>query len=325
MLKNQNKKRARQILLETSYVDKESCELNKDIQVRSCPYCGKDEGVILEGNKSRDCLFYNFKKCRHDELIYAYPRPHPRIIEEYFKKEGNLQEPVSNVNTVYKPVPFYLKLYGDEGHYEEFNVCKNGDRVLDIGGGNGELAVHLRQNGCDVEVVEMNPTRVKHLREKMGLKVHGENFLNADLKKSDYDAVVMSQVLMHITDLSDVIRKINHVLKPGGLFISSQINYNAAIGNSMRSAYPGKLTAFFIVSWFTPNSLKKILSFEGFDADTMKIHHRRERFLTYFFPGGYTVNKPCRILFKIMDRIIGKILEIHGQTSYFSIVARKKL
>ena len=206
--------------------------------------------------------------------------------------------------------------------YQEFlEYAKKGDKILDVGGGLGNCAELLIKKGCVVEVVEPNSTRAKYLCEKLGVKVYENTLENVELQESSYDIVMFSQVLLHLFSIKNTIEKTQHILRPGGLLISSQMNFNSISQQTIRSPYPGKfLTPFSICSWFTPESLSKILEKSKFKVVNVKF--RPTGFWEVLFREGYPGGLLTRYILIIMDKIIKIILMKTRTSEHFAIIAR---
>lgn len=299
---NQLNEQAVELMREIDYIDRDTLELRKEIQYKGCPFCNITEGEFVEDYQTKQALFYKFKKCNRCSLVYPYPRPNKDIIENcftsgLFSKESEvkfkkLDEKRDGDALMKRMVKVIWGLFAFNYSYNEFiKYAKKGDRILDVGSGHGVVAQRLRQKGCIVETVEINPYRAKYLREK-GFKVYESVFAQTDLPESSYDIIIFSQVLMHLFSLKETIQKVRYALRSGGFLISSQMNFNSIIQKTIRSPFPGKrLTAFSICSWFTPESLTKILKLSGFEVK--HILFRPSSILNCLFvegyPGGYPV------------------------------------
>lgn len=306
--------------------------LKKEIQYKGCPFCNIDEGEFVENYQTKQALFYKFKKCNRCSLVYPYPRPNKDIIENYFtsglfSKESEVKfkhlDEKQNKNSFLKRIikVLWRKSTLHYSYNEFIKYAKKGDRVLAVGSGHGVVAQRLCQKGCIVETVELNPYRAKYLREK-GFKVYESLFAQTDLPESSYDIIVFSQVLMHLFSLKETIQKVRYTLRPGGLLISSQMNFNSTIQKTLRSPFPGRgLTAFSICSWFTPESLTKILKLSGFEVK--HILFRPTGLLNCLFVEGSPGGGISRSVLRVLDQIVTLILVRTGTSDYFAIVAKK--
>lgn len=100
-------------------------------------------------------------------------------------------------------------------------------KVLDIGCATGYLAALLRERGCQVDGVEYDPVMAEQAAP------HVDRLEVGDVQAMDlpalfgghsYDAVVLGDVLEHLTDPLRVLRSALGLLKPGGFFAISLPN-----------------------------------------------------------------------------------------------------
>jgi len=333
----ENRTLAKQLMSEIDYIDRKTLELKEEICYRGCPFCDIAEGDFVENHQTKQALFYRFKKCARCSLIYPYPRPKKHIIEGLFvadafseksqksidgineKHEVEKNTGVSHYRILRRMVQSMLPGYA----YQEFRkYAKKGFRILDVGAGTGAAAKYLIKKGCVVEAIEPNPVRAEFLRKKVGIKVYESTLANADLEKASYDIVIFSQVLMHLFSLKETLDKVKLVLKNDGLMMSSQMNFNSEIQKTARSPYPGRgLTAFSVVSWFTPESISRILKISGFDV--IGITFRPSGIFEYVFVEGYPGGTGSRFVLKILGYITKMILIRTGTSHYFSVIAKK--
>lgn len=94
--------------------------------------------------------------------------------------------------TVYKPSEdtYFLRDFLEE------NIELEGKKFLEIGTGNGEIAVHAAENGAEVTATDINPealTQVKQKAEDKGLKIEvRESDLFEGVEDQDYDVIVFN-------------------------------------------------------------------------------------------------------------------------------------
>lgn len=94
--------------------------------------------------------------------------------------------------TIYKPSEdtYFLRDFLDE------NIELDGKKFLEIGTGNGEIAIHAAENGAEVTAVDTNPEALEDVREKArekGLKIEvRESDLFEDVEDQEYDVIVFN-------------------------------------------------------------------------------------------------------------------------------------
>ncbi len=115
--------------------------------------------------------------------------------------------------------------YGDGVHtkhrhtrYHEFFVerVRPGERVLDIGCGNGALSYDLARAGARVVGIDMNRANIEMAHRRFthpGLELVRGDALK-DLPDRRFDTVVMSNVLEHIDERVAFLRKVQASLQP---------------------------------------------------------------------------------------------------------------
>lgn len=108
-----------------------------------------------------------------------------------------------------------------------------GQRVLDLGCGEGRHAIHLLVSAAvDVVGIDLKFTDVQTARERAQpfvdeaqspgrLLLGVANGLQLPFADRSFDVVICSEVLEHIEDYTGVLAEIDRVLKPAGLFAAS--------------------------------------------------------------------------------------------------------
>ena len=117
-------------------------------------------------------------------------------------------------------------------NFGKFELC-NGDKVLDLGCGEGRHAItaYLQQQvdvvALDLSVSDLETARtrfdefrnpVDNARSVTFLRASGLHLPFAD---GTFDKIICSEVLEHIPDYQSVLSETRRVLKPGGLFAVS--------------------------------------------------------------------------------------------------------
>jgi len=101
-----------------------------------------------------------------------------------------------------------------------------GKRILDIGCGIGDLSFILAKRGANVVGVELDAQKVANA-SKIAQQWHFDNlrFLAGDATKIDqmnlgqFDAIFCLALLEHIQDDVDLLKKLQGMLRPGGIFM----------------------------------------------------------------------------------------------------------
>jgi SAM-dependent methyltransferase len=93
-----------------------------------------------------------------------------------------------------------------------------GRRLLDIGGGTGNYAVAMRDNGFEPTVFDLNEAMLEHARAK-GLPTLQGDANALPFADESWDAATMISMLHHVTDPGAAIEEAKRVLVPGGRLV----------------------------------------------------------------------------------------------------------
>jgi ubiquinone/menaquinone biosynthesis C-methylase UbiE len=100
-----------------------------------------------------------------------------------------------------------------------------GQRILDVGSGNGYLCRKLAQAGAMMTGVELSDQFLRLAREReaaapLGITYyHGSVTAMAFLPQAHFDKAVSNYVLMDVQDYTAAVRDVWRVLRPGGCFV----------------------------------------------------------------------------------------------------------
>jgi SAM-dependent methyltransferase len=93
-------------------------------------------------------------------------------------------------------------------------------RVLEVGGGQGELAERMASElGADVTFVDLSPRMVELARAR-GIDARAGDVQRLPFPDASYDTVVAAWMLYHVPDLDSAFAEIVRVLTPGGALIA---------------------------------------------------------------------------------------------------------
>jgi SAM-dependent methyltransferase len=94
------------------------------------------------------------------------------------------------------------------------------ERVLEVGGGPGELAARIRDEiGCDVVMVDVSPRMVELARER-GVAAQVGDAASLPFADGSFDCVVAAWMLFHLPDIDAGLAEFARVLRPGGRLVA---------------------------------------------------------------------------------------------------------
>ncbi len=145
------------------------------------------------------------------------------------------------------------------------NLIPAGGRLLDIGCACGFLLVAARERGFTVQGVEMSAWASTHARTAYGLDVETGSLETVHLAPASYDAVVMADVVEHLTDPRRTLQGIHRVLRPGGHLLLLTPDVGSAVARWFGPRWWGLLDDHYF--YFSRATLRRFLDGEGFAVE----------------------------------------------------------
>lgn len=135
-------------------------------------------------------------------LMKYFPKFHRKVLKNYWENTTKTHGDMSDKNFIFYAQEL-SKLFGDISGY----------KVLDYGGGGGEIATKLITSGVEIEVAEFTSSFQKMIEEK------GLVFIEAmSLPNEKYDLIYANNCMfyVHPKNLKLEILRIMKALRPGG-------------------------------------------------------------------------------------------------------------
>ena len=181
-----------------------------------CPICERGElGVPRYRKGGHDIL-----RCPRCGLLFISPLPDPSRLREiydasYFLRGNKYPVDPSRQHGGGQQDTDLARATFVKRH------CRSG-RLLDVGCALGGFLCAAREEGFQVSGVEVSPYAAQYAREVHHLPVCHGDICNLEMERASYDVVTMWDVVEHLLDPFLTLKKINRILRPGGLlFIST--------------------------------------------------------------------------------------------------------
>lgn len=185
-----------------------------------CQICGeKSHKRYLDGkdhNVSGD--LFTITECMGCGFRFTNPRPKEKHIYKYYQSKNYISHSATKkglINKVYHIVRFY-QFYKKKYFIQKSSNKKKG-KILDIGCGTGDFLKYMCSSGWQVEGVETDKGAKRIAEKKLGKKI--EEKLDLVGGENKYDVVSMWHVLEHVYNVKDYLRKVNKLLKNGGVLV----------------------------------------------------------------------------------------------------------
>jgi 2-polyprenyl-3-methyl-5-hydroxy-6-metoxy-1,4-benzoquinol methylase len=187
----------------------------------------------------------------------------------------------------------YKKQYG-RTYLEDFDKIKgigikrcgqirrlvSGGRLLDVGCGYGPFLSAAEQAGYSPFGIDISKEAAAYTGEELGFKVAAaslEEFLPGALGVQEFDVITLWFVIEHLKEPAEALRKINTMLRTGGVFAFSTPNYNGITRILSMNRFLGANPVDHYAVW-TPQTARKLLKKYGFKVKYVRtpvVHQQR--------------------------------------------------
>ena len=298
-----------------------ACDLCGSDEINSNPSLHHDYALKVPGE-------FTVVQCQRCGLFYERPRPDLEHINylyrTYYPKSESVQENEIKKklleNKLFKHV--YYKL---QGNVEPIVTGYTRGKVLDVGCGFGKLLTVLKEAGCYVHGIEIDPVCVMECKKK-GLDVVQNSFENSNIDSDIYDTVILSHVIEHFRSPSKSLIEIRRILKPGGRVILICPNYNSFFSKWFGDYWGGAHLPFHFYH-FTMDSISQMINKCGLRKDFVKtinwefdfsesvnvyLTYNKKAFWKKVLRILYSNNIPARILVCLILRFIDFLFPSKG-------------
>ena len=193
-------------------------EKRLDIECRLCGWSGRARVVApLDA--------YDLTACPSCGLVFLHPQPDAAALHAI---HGSLE---------YFEHPYFEKRRGSHAVPDAFSklharVQKFGpfSRVLDIGCGTGELLLFLHKHfQCPCHGVDISEHAVKRIPQQPDIHPFAGDVRDAPYEADTFDLVVMIDLIEHVDLPVEVMSRVRHILRPGGVAYVQTLNSDCLI------------------------------------------------------------------------------------------------
>lgn len=150
-----------------------------------------------------------------------------------------------------------------------------GERILDLGCGDGVLTARIAEAGTDITGLEPDPDMAEAARGR-GLAVL-EQDAHAPFGEAEFDAVFSNAALHWMREPEVVLRNVRHALRSGGRFVAEQGGFGnvAAVVTAINAALEARgRAALHPWDFPSPSLQRQRLEAEGFRVLSIGLHPR---------------------------------------------------
>ena len=148
-------------------------------------------------------------------------------------------------------------------------------RILEVGCGTGEFVKRALGRGFEVVGLEViDDLRAQVLRDSPGIRIESRPFGEVEFEPEAFDGVALWDVIEHLTEPGDALRRVHRFLKPGGHVGIATLRHDSllyAIYHGLRFTLPPVARRYgprlynpYHTYYFTKSSLRRLVEKAGF-------------------------------------------------------------
>jgi SAM-dependent methyltransferase len=176
-----------------------------------------------------------------------------------------------------------------------------GRRILDLGCWVGFLLDEARLRGWETLGVEPSAFASTFARERLGLDVRNADLFSAQLEPRSFDAVVLGDVIEHLTDPGRALERIASLTAPGGVLYLALPDAGSAVARALGRRWWSVIPTH--VQYFTRGSLATLLARRGWQR--LEIRTAPKAFTVRYYldrTGGYS-ERVAHALVRTAERV----------------------
>ncbi len=162
-------------------------------------------------------------------------------------------------------------------------------RLLDLGCWVGFLLAEARDRGWEVTGVEPSVFAAAYAREVHGVEILEQDLLSADLPHAAFSAIVLGDVIEHLTDPLAALRHIASLLTPDGVLYMTVPDSGSPLARMMGRRWWSVIPTH--VQYFSRHSLSLLMGRAGFDV--LEITTAPKTFSVRYYLGRLTGYSPA--------------------------------
>lgn len=268
--------------------------------VSTCPVCGSAERTVLHKELIDNVFFvaqgkWTLHSCSQCKSAYLDPRPNPASIGKAYgtyythavgtprdnttqlssfrrvrrmisngylnNRYGTQRQPASRLGQ-WVAMLLHGQRQALDTEFRHLPKPAQGQRLLDIGCGNGSFLVIAREAGWQVSGLEPDPKAADAAQQRdLDVTVGTVDLLASE---SDcFDVITLSHVIEHVHEPKQLLQAVHRLLKPGGMIYIDTPNIQSNGAALFQKNWRGLETPRHLVL-FNLSSLMDLLSTTGF-------------------------------------------------------------
>lgn len=156
----------------------------------------------------------------------------------FSKRIPSAQELKSYYDETYDVTRYFSPITRKRYHelLDTFEPYRKTNKILDVGCGYGFFLEVARERGWEIQGVEFSEPAAAHCREE-NIPVHTGEINSARFAPESFDVIVSLEVIEHLNNPLEYLRKNFELLRKGGAMYVSTPNFNAYLRHRLKEKY----------------------------------------------------------------------------------------
>ena len=183
----------------------------------NCPVCDQPGRLKMNFSQTFHGRCFSLHSCNVCGLSYTFPTPTEDLLEKMYSGEywmrgktvqeqgeiGRLVSKFNEIRLVATIRPLLRRL-------------KPAAFILEVGSGSGQLAAYLKKKGFNVEVTDISMDILEEIKRLYGIEGYCGSLEEIEFPHL-YDAVILNNVLEHLPNPVQTLKRAQQLLTPRGL------------------------------------------------------------------------------------------------------------
>ena len=281
----------------------------------NCTLCGHNEGISLFEWEEN----YQLIQCDQCEAVSPSIslEDMASYIDETYSTDTYYEKLTREILSQYE---YRKKTFGEERYryvVERLGLSPSQSKILDLGCGAGYFLSVLKDRNIAHRGLEVTPHQVKFCIEQ------GLNVASADLYEEQdgaYDAIVMFDVLEHLSDPVALLKVVKNKLKDSGFCVAYTPNMHS-VGYELMLDKQNTLLPFEHLCFFNQKSFEYLASEVGLGIHTIETYGLD--IMDYLLMKEYENNVPYTDHLHEMMVLVQAYLDKIGVSNHFRVTFKK--
>ena len=236
--------------------------------IRCCVCNNTDKQKFSLKYKKED---FTVVECNNCSFIFVPQYFSKNISYEDYKDENVLEQVKRGDN--------WLKTQRHLLRYKFIKKYQPKGDLFDLGAGWGHFLYAGQKLGYRVHGIEIAEMPYKYATNELKLPVEHINFFNMQIQNQAYDLITMWDVLEHIPDADEVIKRCNLMLRNNGYVVIQVPEIDSFIAKLLKEKW--NMIGTGHVNYFSKKTIRELFESHGFKVKKIKSSFEFKLFLMY--------------------------------------------